>query len=261
VYVKAARESGPHGRPAKTFGVMQDVTEHHLVLDRVHQLSAHLETVREEERARIAREIHDELGQQLTGLKLTAAAVGRLLGSSPAKVQLGKAQRELASLGNGLSTTIRTVQRIATELRPRVLDTLGLIPALDWLRQSFERDHAIRCMGNFENLDTNKQVATTVFRVAQEALTNVAKHTRATQVHMRLYQRDASLILEIEDNGEGLPADRLSAASPSLGVVGMRERAWQLNGELDLLKAAGRGLLVRLTLPQPVSERSHGTAS
>jgi two-component system sensor histidine kinase UhpB len=240
-------------------GVIQDVTEHRQMQERLRRLTARLETIREDEQRRIAREIHDELGQQLAGLKMRAAWAGHLMDSS-AEQSLTDAERitaaraEMAGIGDALESAIRAVRRIATELRPPVLDTLGLIPTLESLRENFERDHGIRCVTHFEEVKVSPLVATAVFRVAQEALTNVAKHARATHLSMSLVQQDASLILDIEDDGAGLPADA-TPKPDAWGLIGMQERARTLHGSVEFLKSPNGGLTVRLILPcQPVEE-------
>lgn len=265
VRLKASRELNHKGQPVRTIGVVQDITEHRQVLDRLHRQTAHLELIREEERMRIAREIHDELGQQLTGLKMRAAWAGSLLDSSAGQPHTDRqwsapARAELAEIGEALESTIRTVRRIATELRPPVLDALGLVPALETLREGFERDHGIECATRFEDVQVSPQIATVVFRVAQEALTNVAKHAAATSVRMSLTEEGSSLILDVEDNGPGLPA--AEAPKPAaFGLIGMRERARMLNGRIEFHTPGSGGLRVRLILPHQPSEPSNGTVA
>ncbi len=186
IHIKGSREQDAEGKPKRIFGVIQDVTVHRQVVERLRQLTEHQEKVREEERTRIAREIHDELGQQLTGMKMRAAWTGRLLSSSADAVNADQARVELAAMSEALEATIRTVRRIASELRPPVLDALGLMPALEWLRGSFERDYGIACVTELRCGNVSPEAATTVFRVAQEALTNVARHAGAKHVWVRL---------------------------------------------------------------------------
>ena len=265
LHVKASRESNQEGQPVRLLGVIQDVTEHRQVQEHLQRLTARLETIREEEQRRIAREIHDELGQQLTGLKMRAAWVGHLMDSSAQRPltdaeRAAAARAEMAGIGEALESAIRTVRRIATELRPPVLDTLGLIPALESLRENFKRDHSIECVTHFEEVKVSPQVATAVFRVTQEALTNIAKHAGATRVRMSLVQQEASLILDVQDNGPGLPAD--AAPKPDAwGLIGMQERARTVNGGMEFLRPPGGGLTVRMIVPcQPVEEW-HGAVS
>ena len=218
---------------------------HWQMVERLRQLTEHQEKLAEEERTRIAREIHDELGQQLTGMKMRAAWTERLLSSSGDAVNADQARSELAAMSEALEATIRTVRRIASELRPPVLDALGLIPALEWLRGSFERDYGIACVTELRCGYVSPEAATTVFRVAQEALTNVARHAGASRVWVRLHERDDALILDVEDNGRGLEADSVSRQG-SFGLIGIRERARLSNGGVNLLTSPSGGLLLRL---------------
>jgi two-component system sensor kinase len=226
-------------------------------VERLRQLTEHQKRAREEERTRIAREIHDELGQQLTGLKMRAAWTARQLDASPERANLSEARAELSAIGDALESTIRTVGRIASELRPPVLDALGLIPALEWLRGTFERDYGIACIADLKCGSVTADAATTVFRVAQEALTNVARHAGAKQVRIRLTQRDRLLILDVEDDGCGMAGDSFTRQG-SFGLTGIRERASLSNGSVDLLTPENGGLLLRLTLPSGAIAKEAG---
>lgn len=239
-------EFGPNGAVTRTFGVVKDVTEYQRAADRLRDLSAHVEQVREEERARIAREIHDELGQQLTGLKMRTAFAGHLSQGDE------RVSEELAAMESDLEQAIRTVRGIATELRPPVLDALGLKPALQWLGEKFERDHGIECHTDLDAPHVPRDTATAVFRVAQEGLTNVARHARATRVRLVLRVRTSDLVLEVEDDGVGIPNPDV-APSGTFGVTSMRERARLQRGQLALGPAPSGGLLLRFTLPLEAS--------
>ena len=214
-------------------------------LEQLQEMNATMANTREEERKRIAREIHDELGQQLTALKMRSEWVRRLIESSPRQASV-----ETALLSEGIENAIRELRRIATQLRPGVLDTLGLIPALEWLAAEFEKDHKIICRIDLQDVAVNAQMSTVVFRAAQEALTNVAKHSGATQARMRLFETEGALQLEIVDNGRGMRSgEELKAGS--FGLVGIRERAAQFQGRVDLSPAEGGGLRLALVLPLP----------
>lgn len=247
IHARGTRELDTSGKPSRILGVLQDITEHRQVLELLHRLSGHQEAVREQERMRIAREIHDELGQQLTGLKMQTAWVNRLVRSDAQS-----AQAELETMEHSLEATIRTVRRIVTDLRPPVLDTLGVIAALEWLREKFEREHKIHCVTLLqEDIVVNPAIATAIFRVAQEALTNVAKHSKATRVEIRLAAQNNKLILEVDDDGPGM-RETVNNRRESFGLIGMQERARLLHGTVDFLTSASGGVLLRLTLP-------HGT--
>jgi len=208
-------------------------------------LAARLQTVREEERTRIARELHDELGQALTGLKMDLAWVrGRLNKQQP---ELGERLQTLVSRVDG---TVDAVRRIATELRPGVLDLLGLVAAIEWQAQEF--GHRTGIETNLELHSDHSPVddvrATTVFRILQEALTNVARHAGASRARITFAQTRDELRLEVADNGRGITRDEL-AGRRSLGLVGIRERAIGCGGELEIQGEAGRGTMVKVRIP------------
>ena len=208
-------------------------------------LAARLQTVREEERTRIARELHDELGQALTGLKMDLAWVrGRLT-----RPQADLAER-LQTLINRVDGTVDAVRRLATELRPGVLDLLGLVAAIEWQTQEFGRRTGIET-----DLDLHSDGsavddvrATTVFRILQEALTNVARHAHATRVRIGFTQTRERLQLEVADNGRGITPDEL-AGRRSLGLVGIRERAIGCGGALEIEGRPGNGTTVKVRIP------------
>jgi two-component system sensor histidine kinase UhpB len=233
----------PENQPAETFRAgeerpLESVAE-------LHALTAYLEAVREEEQARIAREIHDELGQALTGLKLDVAWIKRRLGEEGAVPQ--PLQERLDGMSGLIEKTIDAVRRIATELRPSVLDSLGLVAALQWLADDYSRRGAGRCslQTELEELPLEEHRATAVFRIAQEALTNVVRHAGASEVILRLSAEAGWLTLEVVDNGKGMPVAIPEGARKSLGLLGMKERALNLGGELTVGPADGGGTAVR----------------
>jgi signal transduction histidine kinase len=208
-------------------------------------LSVYLQHVREEERTHIAREVHDELGQALTSCKLDAAWLAR---------HLPRNQKELVEKAEKLSAeidaTIQTVRRISTELRPGVLDHLGLTAALEWQAQEFQLRTGIAChvAATLQDpLDTD--LATTFFRIFQETLTNVIRHAGATKVDVKLKEDGDRIILEVKDNGRGINRDEISN-SRSMGLLGMRERAELLGGEFDIQSMRGKGTKVCVAIPR-----------
>lgn len=217
-------------------------------------LAARIQTTREEERARVAREIHDELGQALTAIKidLTALLPTAVAGPGPGW-QRGQAIFRL------LDEAIHSVQRIATDLRPGVLDDLGLVAAVEWLVEEFQGRTGVEGHVNLPNADlaVDAERATALFRILQEALTNVARHARATRVTVRLTEEDGDLRLEVRDNGGGIAQERL-AAGRSLGVLGMRERAMMLGGEFSIGGTPENGTTVTVRIPEarPMQSRS-----
>jgi len=212
-------------------------------------LAGRLQIVREEERQRVAREIHDQLGQNLTAIGINLSSFTHDL--APDKKQQSAALLKL------IDQTIESVRRISTELRPRILDERGLIAAIEWAAQEFQRRTRTKCQLDLPQADIviDQEVATALFRILQESLTNVARHANATQANVRLAKLDGSLALEIHDNGKGISEEQLSADS-SLGILGMRERALLLGGELAITGAPGKGTTVRIRIPEPFEKKT-----
>lgn len=208
---------------------------------RLRRLSAHLNSIREEERKRIAREIHDELGQQLTVLKMDLSRLNKN------NAQLSE---KITPMLTGIDETIKTVKRISSELRPGVLDDLGLVAALEWHCTEFEKRTGIQCNFHSTQIDfeLNNDASTAVFRILQETLTNVLRHSGATQVNIMLSLKDNDLILDINDNGKGIPEEELKNQK-SLGLLGMQERAAAFGGSLEITGENGKGTEVKLTIP------------
>jgi PAS domain S-box-containing protein len=244
-------------------GTAMDVTEQELLTGELERssrqlraLAARLQSIREEERSRVAREIHDELGQALTAMKIDLASLLRATPTDKAvEIQRGE------SILNLLHEAIQSVRRIATELRPVVLDELGLVAAVEWASEEFQARTGIHCRLDLpqDDVDIDPGCATALFRILQETLTNVARHANATEVNVRLAQEGGNLALEVHDNGIGISEEQLSAAN-SLGILGMRERALLLGGEFTISGAGGKGTTVIARLPQthcaPTQERS-----
>jgi PAS domain S-box-containing protein len=211
--------------------------------DQLRALSAHVEEVREEERTGIAREIHDELGQALTALKMDIAWIGRRL-EAP---ELVSKASDMASM---IDDTINVVRRISAELRPGVLDDIGLRAAIEWQSQELERRLGVRCAvrSNLGDDKLDRATSTAVFRIFQEALTNVSRHAKASSVTVRLERVDDELRLEVVDDGRGITLEEASDPS-SLGLLGIRERARRLGGHVEVGPASPRGTRVALGIP------------
>jgi len=214
-------------------------------LDQLRALSNYLQYVREEERTRIAREVHDELGQALTGLKLDLSWLATKLARHREPVQ-----EKVKTMTQHIDETIQTVRRIATELRPGILDSLGLIAALEWQANEFQSRTGIPCVVTTTVADTlwDQQFSTGVFRIFQETLTNVIRHAKATRVEVSFAEEGENLVLIVKDNGRGISEEEV-ANTRSIGLVGMRERARLIGGELVLQGAPGRGTTVTLRVP------------
>jgi PAS domain S-box-containing protein len=235
------------------FGIQRDVTDRRQAENEVlrsrqelRDLSARLQLVREEERTYLAREVHDELGQALTGLKIDLAWLKPRVKDRPAVAE------RVQSIIVRIDGAMDTVRRIATDLRPSVLDDLGLVAAVEWQAQEFERSTGITTQ--LEVLATHSVLddvcATTAFRILQETLTNVTRHARATRVKIALRVSDHELTLEVRDNGRGISEGEITSPR-SLGLVGIRERAIACRGELLIQGLRKQGTTVSLRIPLP----------
>jgi len=207
-------------------------------------LAAHLQSVREEERIHIAREIHDELGQALTGLKFD---IGKL--AKTACRDDPETGEKIAGLSQNIDRIINSVRRIASGLRPEVLDEIGLSAAIEWQAREFQRRTGVRCTVEIEPGfgDPDKERSTALFRIFQELLTNVARHANATRVNARLAD-DHGLSLVVEDNGRGVRSEELEG-NKSLGFLGLKERVLAFGGSIDVRGEEGKGTKVSVLIP------------
>ncbi|MCL5021814.1 MAG: PAS domain-containing sensor histidine kinase [Nitrospirae bacterium] len=212
--------------------------------EQLRNLSAHLQTLREKERTSIAREIHDELGQALTALKMDVSWLGKKYR------EVDIIAKKAASMAFLIDSTIATVKRISSELRPVALDDLGLTAALEWEAEEFQRRTGIDCTVTFHPPDIvlEKDLATAIFRIVQESLTNVIRHAEATRVSVSLEEREGAAVLSIEDNGKGITEDQI-ADSEAFGLIGIRERAVFLGGRATFEGSPGKGTVVTVVLP------------
>ena len=214
--------------------------------ERLRNLSGRLQSLIEEERTRISREIHDELGQALTALKIDLSLTRRSLVSGGLAEQSAKVREN----ERAVNRIIRTVRKIATDLRPGILDELGVAAAIEWMAKDFQNRTGIGCkvaiQGGDKISDTVR--ATAIFRIVQEALTNVMRHAAASRVNVSLKKKDHTLIVEVRDNGIGIIEGRITGPK-SFGLIGIRERVRLLGGEAVIRGKPGEGTLVRVTLP------------
>src|SRR5438067_1163611 len=210
--------------------------------DKLRRLAAHLISVREEERAHIAREIHDELGQVLTGIKMEVTWLAKRLREKPLI-------EKTDSMCKLIDTTVQTVRKIATGLRPEMLDDMGLIAAVGWQAKEFQKRTGIRCRAKLPpEVKLDIDISTTMFRIFQEILTNVARHSRATRVDIELIVNEDRVGLEVTDNGVGI-ADSDLNGKKSLGLLGMHERALLFGGEVRITGTPGHGTRVSVSIP------------
>lgn len=232
-------------------GIMTNITKSKLEEEEIKrsraqlaELSAHVETVKENERMRIARELHDELGGNLTAIKMALALLTRRL--PPDEAQLLEKAAYVDSL---VDRTIEAVHRISVDLRPSILD-FGIVAAIEWQVKEFEKQLGIPCefLSNKKDIELHPDQSTALFRIFQEALTNIGKHAGASRVSIRLARTNRSVKLEITDNGRGIDAtDRLKPKS--FGIRGMIERANALGGQLSVSNGPEGGTVVALRIP------------
>lgn len=236
------------GAVSRVCGIGIDITELKDAQDKLRRVSGSVLASQERERAAIARRLHDELGQVLTVLRMDAVWLRDRLSAHAAELDpaLGERSRGMCEL---VDATISDVRHIATRLRPAVLDDLGLLDALEWYAADFERRTGIACrLESRDVVDPPERLATALYRVTQEALTNVARHSQASEAVVQLYQQDNMLELRVFDNGQGF--DPVQAATRNtLGLAGMQERAGLAGGVLEIRSAPGTGAEIRLRLP------------
>jgi len=256
IVLSAISDRNTDGQTERSLAVSIDVTdmkELKKAQNKLRRLSASIMANQEKERALIARELHDELGQVLTALRMDAVWFQeRLNNTNPDTVERAAAMCDL------IDKTIEEVRLLAIRLRPGVLDHLGLVAALDWHTADFERRTDVSCV--FEHQegipDIRDSVATATYRIAQEALTNIARHAKAKHATVNMQVEGGDLILSIKDDGIGFDPDALSETEDGLGLAGMRERAALLNGTLDVVSRPGEG--VRVYFRAPLKPRQGG---
>jgi PAS domain S-box-containing protein len=216
-------------------------------LQHARELSTHVQTARENERTDIARELHDDLGQQLAALKMQLAALDTDVDAAGfARHPVSQTQ----AMQGQIDTIIASVRRIAAGLRPPILDDLGLFAAIDWLVSDFRRRYDINATLNndTEALDFNASASTAIFRLVQEALTNIVRHAKASEVRIDFRRMHEDCVLSIEDNGRGAELDA-DPGRKSFGLLGMRERVRQLRGTIAIDSTPGRGFRILIKLP------------
>jgi signal transduction histidine kinase len=211
--------------------------------EQLRALAARLQEIREQERNHLARELHDEFGAALTALKLDLAGIKTYLTTDPQR-----AFQRIDAMSNFIDITTQSVSRMATMLRPPLLDDFGLVAAIEWQCRDFQDRSGIECCPAAENIHLPAESATALFRIFQECLTNVARHAAATKIQISLKKQNDNILLEIRDNGKGTPEEKIFHPT-SLGLLGIRERAYALGGEVKINSVAGGGTTVRVQLP------------
>ena len=241
-----------NGMLLRIWGVQRDETDHRsaeIQLEHSHEqlrhLSAYLQSLREKEKANLAREIHDSLGQALASTKIELSLLKKKFEGSE-EIDRDAISQKLKEITEGVDETIRTVKALSTELRPGVLDKFGLAAAIEWQCGEFSRRMQIKCSCNVpeQELSLSNDISTALFRILQEALTNVAVHSQATAVDLTLKVDGSRVTLTIADNGRGITEEEIQAP-PSLGLLGMRERVEFLKGSFTVTGKPGKGTTIK----------------
>lgn len=230
---------------AQEIGAPPDFEEPAQAMEKFRALASQLEKVREEERTRIAREIHDDLGQALTAIRFELTTLFRNLPEGQ-----DFARSKAPSILGLIDSTIQRVRIIATDLRPGILDKVGLVAAIEWATGEFRDRTGIKCLTSLPEKEfaLDREQSAAIFRIFQETLTNVARHSGATELQVRLFGRDGNVILEVQDNGRGI-RPKLVTSSSSLGILGMQERARAFHGVVKIAGRPRKGTMVTVSFP------------
>jgi PAS domain S-box-containing protein len=232
----------------------EDITERKNAekeLERSHEQlrnhAAHLESVREGERTRIARELHDELGQLLTALNMDLVLVSKRIPGGQTFLQ-----EKVAGMIKLVEVIMESLKRISMTLRPDLLDHLGLAAAIEWQADNFQKLTGISCRLSIEtqNIDLNPDLATAIYRIFQEALTNITRHASATEVTVSLHVKRGRIILQVKDNGRGITREQ-QAKPDAFGLIGIRERAYHWGGKIKITGKEKEGTTVSVSIPLP----------
>jgi PAS domain S-box-containing protein len=224
--------------------IVRDVTERARAREELSAFASEAHAILESEKTRIARELHDELAQSLTALKMDTIWVRDHLAAD-----LPGASAKLGDMLGMLDTTVAATRRIASDLRPLMLDDLGLVPAIEWLAQNFGHRTGVACTLKMdEEVELHEPYATAVFRIAQESLANIAKHAGASEVEVCIERMPGAVVLQVRDNGRGFVPD--APRKPySLGLMGLRERTQLLKGRIHIDSQPGRGTCIDVHIP------------
>ena len=239
------------------FSIIHDITERRIAEQEVlksqqqlRALTARLEKIREDERVHLSRELHDNLGQSLTGLKMDVAWLARNMSKKkPESVESILVKTK--SMSELIDQTINDVRRISSDLRPNLLDYLGLIAALEWMISDFKKRTEIDCkiISKVKNIKLDAAVTNSVYRIIQEGLTNIARHSGAKKVELEINQTDKHFVIQLSDDGGGIVKEQINNVN-SLGIRGMKERVIQFGGELTFKGTKGRGTVITLNIPK-----------
>jgi PAS domain S-box-containing protein len=244
-------------REVAVYAIYHDITERKradealsATSEQLRALSASLQSAREEEGTRIARELHDELGSALTSLKWDLESVDKLCSAGGDQKDLATLRKKIEGMIGLIDATINTVSRISSELRPSILDDLGLAAAIEWQWRQFEAHTGIVCQFDSlaEHLEFSREQATAVFRVVQEAMTNILRHANSTRIDITMEEEDGEFVLRVKDNGRGITEEEMTG-SRNLGLMGMRERVHLVGGKIEITGAPGKGTVLTVRVP------------
>ena len=254
ILAKASVLIDDHGKPIRMLGSHADITgrkkaEEDLKSsnEQLHALSDRLHKIREEERLNVSRELHDDIGQSLTGIKMDISWLEKKVAEFiPDKNLL---MERFSGMKELVDESIAKVRQIASDLRPGILDTFGLLPAIEWQLQDLQQRSGIKCtlISDLKELNFDAQTNLEIFRIIQESLTNVVRHSEAGSAQVNIKKQKDKLIFEVIDNGKGITDDVFNKTT-SLGLIGMRERASQINGEISIQGTSGKGSVVSLSI-------------
>lgn len=233
--------------------MIEDVTESKRMIENLRHLTTHLQDVREEERTRIGREIHDVLGGTLTVLKMDLDWLSK-------KISVDPMHERIKSLYELTGEAIETARRVSVNLRPNVLDNLGLYGAIEWQIREFEQRTHIKCTleSTISNLSfSNKNFETSIFRIIQEVFINIVRHAKATRVDIDLFEDEEDILITIKDNGVGITESQMLNPE-SFGIIGMNERTQQLGGKLEISGTPSQGSVVTLKIPLTIATTNVG---
>jgi PAS domain S-box-containing protein len=253
-----------NGNPHSMWALIRDITHRKQAeeqvnksLNQMRQLSARLQSIREEESTRIAREIHDELGQTLTGIKMDISFLEEIISEKLNLKDNPVLVEKINSISNLTDSAVQTIRKITTELRPAILDSMGLSAAIEWQTEEFQHRTGIICryINTAANYELDKQSSTAIFRIIQESLTNIIRHAKAKDVQIKVIKENKNIIFEISDNGTGFTEDEAHKLN-SFGILGMKERAMLIGGEFEIHGNPNKGTTVRVRIPLLLSTNS-----
>jgi len=244
---KSRIEFNEAGKPVRSIGTAQDITvmseqEFKSTLEQMRQLTQYIEKVREDERVAISRELHDDLGQALTAVKIDLGIIRQNVPDKEVVLKINK----LSAL---VSETIKTVQRITSQLRPELLDDLGLEAAIEWYTKEYAKRNGVKVILDMDpGIECSPNVSLHIFRIMQEALTNIARHSGAARIDIRLSKTGNFLNFRISDNGIGINENEIKSKT-SFGIISMKERATSIGGTLEVYNENDSGTVIKLAVP------------